>query len=164
MEDIKGWLIGALSLANVFFTGYFGAFTPLLYVTIFLMVMDLVTRVYAASVREDEKVESKKVLAGVYRKLGMCFLIVLSLVLDFGLIQMADTLGIVIATKIIFTALTLAWVFVRELISNLENLSRAGIELPKFITKALNIAKDKVDSMGDSLTGGTKDGSKEETY
>lgn len=160
MEDVKGWLIGAVALVNVFITGLFGVFTPLLYITLGLMVMDLITRVYAASVRSDERAESKKVLVGIYRKLGMCFLIVLSLVLDFGLLQIADTLGITIATKVIFTALTLAWIFVRELISNLENLSWAGIDLPKFITKALNIAKDKVDSVGDSLTGGDKNGLK----
>lgn len=160
MENLKTGLVGTLAVINVFLAGYFGVFTPLLYITIFLMMMDLITRAYAASVREDEKVESKKVLQGIYRKLGMCFLIVLSLVLDFGLLQLVETLGITIATKVIFTALTLAWIFVRELISNLENLQRAGIELPKFIVKALDIAKDKVDQMGDTITGGAEDGNK----
>ena len=81
----------------------------------------------------------------------MCFLIVLSLVLDFGLLQLSSTLGITIVSKVIFTALTLAWIFVRELISNLENLQWAGVELPAFIVKALNLAKDKVDQVGDTI-------------
>lgn len=155
MDKIKGWLIGVFTITNIFLTGYFGAFTPLLWVVLGLMVFDLVTRVYAAAVRPDERAESKKVLQGIYRKLGMCFLIVLSLVLDFGLQQISVSLGITIVSKVIFTALTLAWIFVRELISNLENLQWAGVELPKFIVKALNLAKDKVDQVGETIVNST---------
>ena len=151
MDKVKGGLIGVFTAINLFLADYFGVFTPLLWAVLGLMVFDLVTRVYAAAVRPDERAESKKVLQGIYRKLGMCFLIVLSLVLDFGLQQMSVSLGINIVSKIIFTALTLAWIFVRELISNLENLQWAGVELPKFIVKALNLAKDKVDQVGETI-------------
>ena len=77
--------------------------------------------------------------------------------MDAGLRLITETLGINVATKIIFTAFTLAWVFVRELISNLENLALAGIELPKFIVKALNLAKDKIDNTADLNVGGGED-------
>lgn len=157
MDKIKGWLIGGFAVVNMFFANYFGVFTPLLWVVLGLMVFDLITRVYAAAVRPDERAESKKVLQGIYRKLGMCFLIVLSLVLDFGLLQLSSTLGITIVSKVIFTALTLAWIFVRELISNLENLQWAGVELPAFIVKALNLAKDKVDQVGDTIVNSAED-------
>lgn len=151
MDKVKGWLIGVFTVINLFLTDYFGVFTPLLWAVLGLMCFDLITRVYAAAVRPDERAESKKVLQGIYRKLGMCFLIVLSLVLDFGLQQISVSLGITIVSKVIFTALTLAWIFVRELISNLENLQWAGVELPKFIVKALNLAKDKVDQVGETI-------------
>lgn len=157
MDKIKGCLIGGFAVVNLFFANYFGAFTPLLWVVLGLMVFDLVTRVYAAAVRPDERAESKKVLQGIYRKLGMCFLIVLSLVLDFGLLQLSTVLGITIVSKVVFTALTLAWIFVRELISNLENLQWAGVELPSFIVKALNLAKDKVDQVGDTIVNSAED-------
>lgn len=157
MDKIKGWLIGGFAVVNMFFANYFGVFTPLLWVVLGLMIFDLVTRVYAAAVRPDERAESKKVLQGIYRKLGMCFLIVLSLVLDFGLLQLSATLGITIVSKVIFTALTLAWIFVRELISNLENLQWAGVELPAFIVKALNLARDKVDQVGDTIVNSAED-------
>ena len=151
MDKVKNYLIGAFTAINIFLGGYFGVFTPLLWIVIILMVLDLITRVYAAAVRVDDRPESKKVLVGVYRKLGMCFLIVLSMLLDFGLLQLAETLGITVVTKIIFTALTLAWIFVRELISNLENLQYAGVELPGFILSALDTAKDKVDQMSNAV-------------
>lgn len=157
MDKIKGWLIGGFTVVNMFFANCFGVFTPLLWVVLGLMMFDLITRVYAAAVRPDERAESKKVLQGIYRKLGMCFLIVLSLVLDFGLLQLSSTLGITIVSKVIFTALTLAWIFVRELISNLENLQWAGVELPNFIVKALNLARDKVDQVGDTIVNSVDD-------
>lgn len=157
MDKLKNYLIGAFTALNIFLGGYFGVFTPLLWIVIILMVLDLITRIYAAAVRTDDKPESKKVLVGVYRKLGMCFLIVLSMLLDFGLLQLAETLGITVVTKIIFTALTLAWIFVREFISNLENLQYAGVELPNFILSALDVAKDKVDQMSNAVVSNKND-------
>ncbi|MDA3732023.1 phage holin family protein [Niameybacter massiliensis] len=154
MENLKSKVVVLFTAFNMLLTNFFGIFTPLLYVVAGLMIADLFTRAYAAGAREDEKVQSKLVIKGIYRKLGMVMLILLSLLLDYGLIQIANTLGIMVATKVIFTALTLAWIFVRELISNLENLSHAGMDLPPFIVKALNIAKDKVDSMGNAVIGG----------
>ncbi|MHC1750789.1 MAG: phage holin family protein [Cellulosilyticaceae bacterium] len=154
--DFKIALVGVIAIINMYLTGVFGVFTPLAYLVCGLMVADLITRAYAAGRRDDEKVQSKKVIEGIYKKLGMIMLIVLSLLLDYGATQLANGLGITITSKVIFTALTLAWIFVREFISNLENLQHAGIELPPFITKALNIAKDKVDQMGDTIVGGDK--------
>lgn len=157
MNDVKVILTGFFTALYLGVSAYFGAFTPLLFLTVIAMFSDLITRVYAAAMSDEEKVESKKVMKGIFRKLGMCMLICLTLILDAGLVLISNTLGINVATKIIFTAFTLAWIFVRELISNLENLALAGIELPKFIVKALNLAKEKVDSMADSNIGGGND-------
>ena len=154
MDNTKSLLIGVFTGVYLFVAGYFGIFMPLLALVLVLMVTDLITRVYAAWVRPDERPESRKVFQGLYKKLGMCILIFLTLLLDAGLTQIAANLGIQVATKIIFTAFTLAWIFVRELISNLENLAWAGVELPEFVTKALNIAKDKIDSAADEIVGG----------
>lgn len=159
MNDIKATLTGIVATIYIWISAYFGVFTPLLVLTLIVMFGDLTTRIYAAGASDTEKIESKKVMQGIYRKLGMCMLIFLTLILDAGLVMIADTLGINVATKIIFTAFTLAWIFVRELISNLENLALAGIELPNFVVKALNIAKDKIDSAADlNVQGGDKDG------
>jgi phage-related holin len=118
------------------------------------MFADLITRIYAARVRPDEKVESKLVIKGIYKKLGMCMLIVLALLLDKALLILADVIGISVISKIMVTALVMAWLLVRELISNAENLQHAGIELPSFLIKILGIAKDKIDNAGDAIVGG----------
>lgn len=161
MERIRQECIGVMGAINLIIMNAFGVFTPLLYVVLLLMLMDLVTRVYAASIRKDERAESRKVLKGLYRKLGLCLLIILSLILDLGLKEIANNLGIHIASKIIFTALTLAWLFVREVISNLENLQWAGIELPSFILKAITLTQEKVEQVGDSIIS-NKDKQKKE--
>ncbi len=151
ISEVKGVFIIMLTTLNLYVTNVFGAMAPLLYITILAMLADLITRIYAASRRADEKVESKKIGQGIYKKLGLCLLILLALLVDFGLKLIAAQLGINVAIKIIFTAFVLAWIFIREVISNLENLQHAGIELPAFLVKALNIAKEKVDEMGDAL-------------
>lgn len=151
MDKMKQEFIKLTIAVNLIMMNLFGVFTPLLYLVILLMMLDLVTRVYAASSRKDERAESRKVIKGLYRKLGLCLLIVLSLILDLGLKEIANHLGIHITTKIIFTALTLAWLFVRELISNLENLQWAGIELPSFIIKAITLTEEKVEKVGETL-------------
>jgi phage-related holin len=154
VNEIKAGLVGVIAVIYAFLSSVFGAFTPLLIITLGAMFADLITRIYAARVRTDEKVESKKVLDGIYKKIGQCMLIVLALMLDKALLILADVVGINIVSKIMFTALVMAWILIREIISNVENLQHAGIELPAFLIKVLGIAKDKIDSAGDAIVGG----------
>jgi phage-related holin len=154
VNEIKAGLVGVIAVIYAFIASIFGAFTPLLIITLGAMFADLITRIYAARVRPDEKVESKLVIKGIYKKLGMCMLIVLALLLDEALLILADVIGISVISKIMVTALVMAWLLVRELISNAENLQHAGIELPSFLVKILGIAKDKIDSAGDAIIGG----------
>jgi phage-related holin len=154
VNEIKAGLVGVIAVIYAFIANIFGAFTPLLIITLGAMFADLITRIYAARVRPDEEVESKLVIKGIYKKLGMCMLIILALILDKALLILADVIGISVISKIMVTALVMAWLLVRELISNAENLQHAGIELPVFLIKILGIAKDKIDNAGDAIVGG----------
>lgn len=149
MEKLKVTCTCALSSLYIFVSNLFGVFTPLVFITTIAMLADLLTRLYAVSMRDDERVESKKVIQGLARKLGLCLLICVTLTMDAGLMIVADTLNFEIAVHTVFTGFTLAWILVRELISNLENLAYAGVDLPQFVVKALNTAKDKIDSNAD---------------
>lgn len=151
MEKIKSHCILLMASIDMIVTHYLGKMTPLLYSVVALMGIDLITRIYAASIQENERVESRKILQGLYRKLGLCLLIILSLILDSGMTLMADLLELPFSNKIIFTHLTLAWLFIRELISNLENLKDAGIELPEFIIRALRKTKEQVEQKGEEI-------------
>jgi phage-related holin len=154
VNEIKAALVGVIAVVYAFIASIFGAFTPLLIITLGAMFADLITRIYAARVRPDEEVESKLVIKGIYKKLGMCMLIILALILDKALLILTDVIGISVISKIMVTALVMAWLLVRELISNAENLQHAGIELPSFLIKILGIAKDKIDNAGDAIVGG----------
>jgi phage-related holin len=154
VNEIKAGLVGVIAVIYAFIASIFGAFTPLLIITLGAMFADLITRIYAARVRPDEEVESKLVIKGIYKKLGMCMLIILALILDKALLILADVIGISVVSKIMVTALVMSWLLVRELISNAENLQHAGIELPDFLIKILGIAKDKIDNAGDAIVGG----------
>lgn len=154
VNEIKAGLVGVIAVIYAFIANIFGAFTPLLIITLGAMFADLITRIYAARVRPDEEVESKLVIKGIYKKLGMCMLIILALILDKALLILADVIGISVISKIMVTALVMAWLLVRELISNAENLQHAGIELPSFLIKILGIAMDKIDNAGDAIVGG----------
>jgi phage-related holin len=153
-NKIKITTVGVIAVIYAFLVNIFGAFTPLLVITLIAMFADLCTRIYAACVRPDERPESKKVLVGIYKKIGMCMLIALALMVDYALSILAELVGISIVSKVIVTALAMAWILVRELISNAENLQHAGIELPSFLMKILGIAKEKIDNAGDSIIGG----------
>jgi phage-related holin len=155
-NEIKITIVGVIAVLYAFLVNIFGAFAPLLIITLVSMFVDLITRMYAAASREDEKIESRLVLKGIYKKIGMCMLIVLALMVDKALLIITQALNINIISKVIFTALVMAWLLVRELISNLENLQHAGIELPAFLVKALGIAKDKIDSTANAIVD--KDG------
>ena len=151
LTEIKIYAVGVIAAVYAFFVNIFGVFTPLLVITVGAMFADLITRVYAASVKDDEKPESKLVMKGIYKKIGLCMLIVLALMIDRALLLITQALGINIISKIMFTSLVMAWLLVRELISNAENLQHGGVELPSFLVKALSMAKDKVDSTANTI-------------
>ncbi|NYB73846.1 phage holin family protein [Sedimentibacter hydroxybenzoicus DSM 7310] len=153
-NEIKISIVGVIAIIYAFLANIFGALTPLLIITLIAMFADLITRIYAACVRPDERPESKKVMKGLYKKVGLCLLIMLALMVDKALLILASVLGINIVAKILVTALVMAYILVREIISNAENLQHAGIELPTFLIKVLGIAKDKIDNAGDAIVGG----------
>lgn len=155
-NEIKITIVGVIAVIYAFLVNIFGAFTPLLIITLVSMFVDLITRMYAAASREDEKIESRLVLKGIYKKIGMCMLIVLALMVDKSLLLLAAILNINIVSKIFVTALVMAYILVRELISNVENLQHGGVEIPSFLLKILGLAKDKIDSTANAIVD--KDG------
>lgn len=154
-DKVKLWAVTGAGVVNALVVNVFGVFTPLLYVVLGLMLFDLGSRMYAAAMREDEKVESKKVFKGFGSKFGMIMLIFLSVLIDYGLgIVIELVLGLAgIESPISIIAVmpfTLAWIFIREATSICENLVHAGVNVPRFIISALtvtNVAVDKVDDM-----------------
>lgn len=145
MHEFRTVVYLIISSINIYAINAFGLLAPLLWLNIVLMFLDLITRILAAHVTEHQQVSSKKCFKGIYKKIGMCILIFLSLIMDNGLIKISVGLGLNIPTKVLFSALVLAWIFIRELISNIENLVDAGVEIPQFLLKNLDKIKNEID-------------------
>lgn len=160
-DNLKQTILYSLGLVNMALVSFFGAFTPLLWLVLGAMIFDLISRMYAAGIRDDEKIESKKVFHGIYSKLGMVMLVILSLVMDAGItIILSLILGLagIASPKIIAVMpFCLAWIFIRECTSIVENLQHAGIKIPSFITKALSITNTAIDKVNDTIGGSSNE-------
>ena len=158
LNNAKNYIIASLGVINAVLVSFFGVFTPLLYTVLGLMFFDLISRMYAASMRDDEKVESKKVISGLGSKFGMIMLIVLGLIIDTGLSMVfklvLSLVDITVPISIIAVMpFTLAWIFVREATSICENLQHAGVKVPTFIIKALSVTNGAIDKAGEMIGG-----------
>ena len=158
LNNAKNYIIASLGVINAVLVSFFGVFTPLLYTVLGLMFFDLISRMYAASMRDDEKVESKKVISGLGSKFGMIMLIVLGFIIDTGLSMVfklvLSLVDITVPISIIAVMpFTLAWIFVREATSICENLQHAGVKVPTFIIKALSVTNGAIDKAGEMIGG-----------
>lgn len=149
MEKLRSQMVLVVTMINLILTHYFGERTILVYMVVALMGLDVITHLYAHSIgRKDGRKEVIRDLMRIlYIKIGMILFILLSLILEIGLKIIIQLVGIKIMDKMILTNLTLAWLFVREMMSNLENLKKAGVEMPSFILQILSRVKVKVDDL-----------------
>lgn len=158
MEDkviqVKQSAVYGLGFLNMMLFKIFGGFLPLLYLSAAVMLFDLISRIYAVGMRDDEKVESSKIMKGFGKKFGLLLLIILALFIDQGIKLILELLGLRITSLVAVTAFTMAWIFTREAISIAENLAYAGVNIPPFIIKALTTTREKIDSAADDLVNG----------
>lgn len=156
--NFKNTVISVIGIINMCIVNLFGGFSVLLYLVIMLMFMDLVSKCYAVSVREDTKVQNDKIMYGLKKKFGLVLLIILSLIIDCGLNIVVGTIGDYIEITFphitAIMPLTLAWLFVKESYSICENLVYGGIKVPSIITKALTSTENAIEQ----ATGGNIDG------
>lgn len=156
--NLKNTVISVLGVVNMFIVNLFGGFSVLLYLVIMLMFLDLISKCYAVSAREDTKVENDKLMYGLKKKFGLVLLIVLALIVDCGLNIVVGTVGeyieITLPNITAIMPLTLAWLFVKEAYSICENLVYGGVKVPSIITKALTSTESAIEQ----ATGGTANG------
>lgn len=150
----KQGAVCVLGITNMCLFKIFGGFLPFLYLAAGVMLFDLVSRIYAVGMREDEKVEKDKVMKGFGKKVGLILLIILALCIDQGLKLILQLLGLKIVSLIVITAFTMAWIFIRETISIADNLAYGGVDIPPFVIKALTKTKDTLDNAADQMVNG----------
>ncbi len=142
---IKAVVAGILG----FIAAKLGMLSPLLVILAIAMALDYISGVIAAA--NSGKLNSKKGLLGILKKLGYCITVAVALITD----QLIITVGSqFVQTSIVslFGMLTIVWLTLNELLSILENLGKVGVPLPSFLIKAINSLKDGVENKGDNTT------------
>lgn len=128
--------------------GYmYNAITAIVIVFAFLMLIDYITGMIASYL--EKTWDSKIAIRGVIKKVGYIFLLLITILFDYSIINVGTTLGITLTTVGIFTLLTTCWLISTELISVVENLGRMGVPIPDFLKKAFKRLKDTSEKIGE---------------
>lgn len=140
MNSIKAILCTALGTVGAGVAALFGGWTEDMVTLIIVMSIDFILGLLIAAIfnkspkSESGRVSSKSCFLGLCKKCTM-LLFVLA----------AHRLDISLGTDYIKPAAVIAFI-VNELISIVENAGLIGIPMPKIITKAIDLLKNKEDS------------------
>lgn len=136
MKDCKG-LLGILSALIIYITG---AVSSAWVVLIVLIIIDYVTGIVAACVRQD--LSSSIGYQGAIKKAGIILLTVVCMVVDYLLSSGVIDLGFNWGFDGTITFIVCIWFIGNELMSILENLGDWGVPIPVFLTKLFKKFKE----------------------
>ncbi|MBO5208081.1 MAG: phage holin family protein [Lachnospiraceae bacterium] len=91
---------------------------------------------------------SKKGAKGIIKKVGYLCVITVAIVVDYIIMQVAETAGIETNIKAFFGLLVTVWYLLNELLSIIENVGRMGAPVPEWLTKYIAVLKNKIDTKG----------------
>lgn len=125
---------GIIGTCVTVFTYLIGCINILVIVVAILMILDYISGLGAAFVRQD--LSSRKSLIGVFKKLGYLTILLLAFLLDLSIIYLVDTVGYTFPSQGIFGIITSVWLIGSEGLSVLENLDEIGVKIPKKLSQA----------------------------
>ncbi len=102
-----------------------------------LNILDYLTGIAKAKFTKTES--SANGLKGIIKKVGYWFLILVSFIITYLLVEMGNKININIEFINLFAWFTLACLIINEARSILENLVELGLKVPIFLTKGLEI-------------------------
>lgn len=123
---------------------YLGAISVPVVVLLIMMVVDYLTGMTAAWMRGE--LSSKVGAKGILKKVGYMALIVVAAGVDYLIWAGVAAVQVDIGYKMWFGLLVAVWLIINEMISILENLSRMDVPLPDFLVKAIEKAKNSIDT------------------
>lgn len=126
---------------------YLGAISVPVVVLLIMMVVDYLTGMTAAWMHNE--LSSKIGAKGILKKVGYMALIVVAAGVDYLIWAGVAAVQVDIGYKMWFGLLVAVWLIINEMISILENLSRMDVPLPDFLVKAIEKAKNSIDTKED---------------
>lgn len=89
---------------------------------------------------------SKKGTLGIIKKVGYALIVTVAIAIDFVIFKALPEIGITAPFETFFGMLTVTWFILNECLSIIENAGRMGAKnIPKFLTNAIVVLKDKVE-------------------
>ena len=137
-------------------TDKLGVLFPVLVIFIMMMIADQISGMMASK-REaldhpgdpNYGWSSTKWRKGIYKKFGYILTVLVGIVVDFIIFNVAAELGISISANTMFGLLCAVWLILNELLSIMENAGRLGAPLPDFLIHVLAVMKNKVEHQGE---------------
>lgn len=158
MEKITGFK-GCIAAIGAFLSAKLGMLYIILPVLMLVMIIDYVSGMAAG--KKEGKTNSKTGMWGIIKKMFYGVEVVVGMVIDWTIINVASSLGINIQVATFFGLLIAIWLIINELISILENLTRLEVPLPQFVIKVVSNFKVVVEASGDKLADKAMDNKKE---
>jgi toxin secretion/phage lysis holin len=119
-----------LSITGSVTSYMFGGWGSLISVLTFMIIIDYITGVIAAGI--ERKLSSRLGFRGIAQK-----------ILIFALISVAHMIDRVIGVEHLIRDATIFFYIVNEIISIIENAKRAGLPIPEFLIKVIDLLKTK---------------------
>ena len=139
-----------ISAALAAFAAYFGAIVVPLLVLAVMMIADYISGMAAAYM--SGSLSSRAGIRGIVKKVSYMLLIGVAMGLDYLIMSGLTAVSVQVGLNMWFGLLVTVWLIINEMISILENLSRLGVPIPKFLTaivKKLKVSADGKDEGND---------------
>ena len=122
--------------------GWLGVLAVPFYFLLLTNIVDYATGIMAAVYR-GERVSSDVGFHGIAKKVCMWLLVLAGHIVDFIIVEMGHTMQIEFGLNCLVALAVIFWLLANELISILENISDIGTPLPPFLTKLVEMVKEK---------------------
>jgi len=140
-------LRAAVTAALAAFAAYFEVlFIPII-IVFTAMICDYISGMIAAHVTNEYS--SSIGIIGIAKKVAYGLMIVVSMLIDWVVQMVADTMGVFIGHFCYFALLVIIWLVINECISILENVARMGVNMPPYILKIANKLKSVAEAKGE---------------
>ena len=99
--------------------------------------------------RINNRVNSTKGAAGVLKKFGYWLMILVAFGSSVIFMEIGDVIGVNLAVTKLIGWFVLATLIINEIRSIIENFVEAGYDVPKILTKGLEVAEKTMEKIGD---------------
>lgn len=132
-----------------FLSDKLGMLWPMLILLGAVLIIDYITGILDA--KKHKELSSRIGTWGIVKKLLYGVAVAVGMIVDWTILNVAETVGINIPITTFFGLLVAIWLIINELISILENLTSLEVPLPGFLLKVVSNFKVVVEHNGDAL-------------